>query len=224
MLKLFFNSLKISAANLSILLFKPIWVWAALILISGSMTVMTDAVTSDREIQGTMTMVLSLLVAVCVELIVGMVVTIVVSFTLNKQIGSPSTQPKSLVGYLRPLTIEGLRSLSRILMWSLALILPGLFQMVKLSFVNYVVLFDPRYQAGQVDALEESGIISYGVKRYLALIMISGFGLEFASDWLRKSVFEPGIMITFVAVALRLACEIYLQGTSFALFKQKSKV
>jgi hypothetical protein len=63
----------------------------------------------------------------------------------------------SLIGKnLNHLLIETVRSFSAILFRAPLLILPALYEYVRLSFVPLVVIFDPSYQAGQTDALDKS--------------------------------------------------------------------
>lgn len=52
--------------------------------------------------------------------------------------------------------IENLRAFGRIILWSLALILPGIIQFFWLLMTPIVVLVSPSYQDGQQDALKVS--------------------------------------------------------------------
>ena len=67
-----------------------------------------------------------------------------------------------------PLTIESMRALSTILLWMLALILPGIYKLIRFSFVPMVVLTDPQYSSGKVDPLRRSEAICRG---YTVLII-----------------------------------------------------
>ena len=49
--------------------------------------------------------------------------------------------------------LEGLRSVARIALWSLMILLPGLYKWAKLFLVPYIVVLSQPYQAGKVDAL-----------------------------------------------------------------------
>ncbi len=52
--------------------------------------------------------------------------------------------------------IEYFRASLRILLWSLFLILPGLYKYTRLAFVPLIAQFDPEYLAGNKDALKTS--------------------------------------------------------------------
>ena len=51
---------------------------------------------------------------------------------------------------------EQIRSMGSVLLWTLALLLPGLIRFLQLSFVSFVSLLDEKYQAGEVHALKAS--------------------------------------------------------------------
>lgn len=57
---------------------------------------------------------------------------------------------------LNLLFIEQFRAMGQVLLWSLLLIVPGLIRLAQLSLVPFVVLLDPKYKAGQLDALKTS--------------------------------------------------------------------
>lgn len=62
----------------------------------------------------------------------------------------------SILNDFHQLFIESVRAWGKILQGFLFLIIPGIYRGITLSFVGYVVLLDPRYQAGEIDALRES--------------------------------------------------------------------
>jgi hypothetical protein len=47
--------------------------------------------------------------------------------------------------YTNPLTAESLRALTRVLLWSLVLILPGVVMYCRMMFLPFVIFFDPEY-------------------------------------------------------------------------------
>lgn len=47
--------------------------------------------------------------------------------------------------FIGPLTAESLRALARIMLWSLAFIIPGLIMYARLIFVQFIVVLDPNY-------------------------------------------------------------------------------
>ena len=58
--------------------------------------------------------------------------------------------------YMPQLIIETLRAWGKILLWSLLFILPGLVKYVAYVLVPFVVASSPRYDKGELDALETS--------------------------------------------------------------------
>lgn len=58
--------------------------------------------------------------------------------------------------HLAPLIKEALRTFGQSLAWGFLFILPGIFRFFQCLFVPFVVLLDPEYQAGNVDALAGS--------------------------------------------------------------------
>ncbi len=168
---------------------------------------------------------MSLLIAVPVELIVSLLVLAIVSIRMNDWIeGLPDSHPfEVLQKEFKPLTIENIRSLARMLLWSLLLLLPGLYQLIKLSFVSFVVLFDPRYRSGAVDALDESGQLTKGLKRYLCLIFVASFLIELFGEWIKKLPVGSVVLMTMISAALKLGFDIYFQGVTFALYKIRAQ-
>ena len=49
--------------------------------------------------------------------------------------------------YTAPLTAESLRALTQILLWSLAVLIPGVIVYCRLTFVPFIVFLDPSYEA-----------------------------------------------------------------------------
>jgi hypothetical protein len=56
---------------------------------------------------------------------------------------------------LSPLTAESLRALTRILLWTLVFIVPGIVMFFRLTFVPYIVFVDPTYKS-RPDAVARS--------------------------------------------------------------------
>ena len=100
------------------------------------------------------------------------------------------------------LAAESLRGLGRVLLWSLVLLVPGIIQYVRLSFVPYLVAYSKEYNAGSVDALETSKVLTkpilwplLGITLIMGLIMI---GLELI----------PQVYLEFHPAPIRLAFEL----------------
>jgi hypothetical protein len=63
---------------------------------------------------------------------------------------------RSWSGDFQQLLIETLRVWGKILLYSLALIIPGAYKWLSTTFVPYVVLFSKKYHEGQLDAIAGS--------------------------------------------------------------------
>ena len=76
--------------------------------------------------------------------------------------------------HLKSFTLESLRSLGWVLLFLPLLIIPGLIKYLQYLFVPYVVLCDPKYQAGEVDALAQSARLMKGlVPIFLIFLFLS---------------------------------------------------
>jgi len=74
--------------------------------------------------------------------------------------------------HVRDFTLESLRALGVVLLFLLLFILPGLWKYVQYLLVPYVVLADPNYKAGQVDALKESKRLMQGYSLLGTFVLI----------------------------------------------------
>lgn len=89
--------------------------------------------------------------------------------------------------HMMALTTESLRSLAVVLMWSLLLIIPGLFKYLRYSFVPYVVVADAEYQNGKRDALEYSNALVKGYTLQIFVIFAILLAQESARGWAREN-------------------------------------
>ena len=192
---------------------------------SAVMSMIMDYYTGAIQAESNGLMFVGLAIAILFELLMSLIIMVFAALHLHDLLhGAPkNTSFRRLGEQVKPLTIESLRALTRMLLWSLLFLLPGLYQMLKLSFVNFVVLFDPRYEQGQIDALEESGVETRGLKRYLLLLLIGSFAIEFAAEWVRKSFLDASLFSALLAATLKLAFDIFTQGTTYALYSQVRK-
>jgi hypothetical protein len=67
-----------------------------------------------------------------------------------------------LIRYLNPLVIENIRVLARVIFWLPFLVLPALYNYVRLFFVSFVVVEEPLYEMGQLNAFNRSREVSRG--------------------------------------------------------------
>ncbi|GIL17885.1 MAG: hypothetical protein BroJett040_16360 [Oligoflexia bacterium] len=86
---------------------------------------------------------------------------------------------------LNQLFIEEMRASGKALLWSIPLILPGVWKFIEFTFVPFVVIKDPDYALGKLDALRTSSLITR--KYFFRLI-----GILFLF-----SVFFPLILTSF---------------------------
>lgn len=81
-----------------------------------------------------------------------------------------SSHSKKFISDLNYALIESIRALARMLRWLPLFILPGLIKLVRLSFVPFIVVDDPHYQKGSIDALNRSEEL---VKRHFWLVLFA---------------------------------------------------
>jgi hypothetical protein len=74
--------------------------------------------------------------------------------------------------------IETLRAWGRVMLWSLLLILPGIYKFLQYLFIPFIVCLDPQYQRGEKDALQTARHLSHGrmLKLFLVVFLFSGVG------------------------------------------------
>ncbi len=79
---------------------------------------------------------------------------------------------EEMVKHFNQIVIEQTRSMAAILWRAPLLIIPALVQYVRLTFVPLIVIFDPHYSMGQVDALKRSRELTRGYFLLLALLVV----------------------------------------------------
>jgi hypothetical protein len=117
------------------------------------------------------------------------------------------------------LLIEGVRGLSAVL-WRLPLaIVPGLIELLRLLFVPHVVLLEPLYQRGQVDALKRSRQAIRSKWVLILIVTLVSLALSSGVDWLTQGSSSeayfwqaPGAFFLSVVLTLfiNLVYEVYL--------------
>lgn len=106
--------------------------------------------------------------------------------------------------------IESLRSWGQALFWSLLLIVPGLIRYLQLIFVPFVVLLDPQYQEGKVDALSRSAaLVNRNFFKVLGFIFVFSIGIPLllvglTSDY-RSLLGTPGPALLLVVLDTLMA-------------------
>lgn len=95
------------------------------------------------------------------EVLFNLIWTALWLITVVDAIGT-APEPVRITRHLNPLLIEQIRALASVF-WRLPLlIVPAIARYVRLSLVPFVVLCDPRYAQGGIDALENSRGLSRG--------------------------------------------------------------
>lgn len=75
--------------------------------------------------------------------------------------------------HLNQMSIEILRSWGKTLLWSLALIVPGIWKYIQYTMIPFVVVLSPAYQRGEVDALKaSSGLVRHQVLKVCAILLV----------------------------------------------------
>lgn len=126
-----------------------------------------------------------------------------------------------------PLFVESIRVFTSVLLWTLLFILPGLYRYLQLTFVPYVVFFDPEYDQEECDALEKSKKIFSGHALFLILVMVAelllNVGLEMATSELQKLSLMPFWVSDAASTAFTLLLSCYTYSLFYHFFSLKSE-
>ena len=109
-----------------------------------------------------MIVVSNLLLYLMVSMIFSFFLAIVVTFSVHaviKKTEIPWWQSFKVNAW--PLTVESMRALGKVLLWSF-LIIPGFIWYVRYFLVALVVLLEPEFKKGKVDALKLSEFLTLG--------------------------------------------------------------
>ena len=101
----------------------------------------------------------------CQGLLLLSIPAILHSFESSSKLALGSHMRKNIA----PVCIELLRVTARVMRWGLLFIVPGFYKHMQYMFVPYIVMADPRYQMGHVDALQRSEQLLKG--RFAALFI-----------------------------------------------------
>lgn len=131
---------------------------------------------------------------------------------------APTSFWKILNVHSVPLTIESMRALSVVLLWALALILPGIYKLIRLSFMPMVVLTDPQYASGKVDPLKRSEEICRGFTIWIIAITVVFWVMDAAVTTLQHDMrltAQPSEALGLAALSMILNVIYYLWLMSF---------
>ena len=141
---------------------------------------------------------------------------------------------KFLTKHFHQTFIEYLRSFISVGLYTLCLILPGIYRSVQLLFTCFVSAFDPDYQQGKVDALEESARLVRGAWIPLAFLILLQLFMPFVFGELAFGNYSFGdrtevnqslsvLSLVFFAIGwvVQLYLGIYITLTFFARHSYK---
>ena len=122
--------------------------------------------------------------------------------------------------HLKPFSLESIRSLGWVLLFLPLLIIPGIIKYLQFLMVPYVVLCDPKYQAGEIDALAESARLMKGLVSIAMIFLILSIPLVM---WFGQ--FTEPILITneplkwFLSFAITSAFSLYFNLLLYKLYR-----
>lgn len=165
---------------------------------------------------------------ICWGLIEGLLLSLIIPVRMeetlqnNKSIASGLTFKELLKRYGLPLTAESLRVLASVILWSLLLIIPGIFKQIRYFFVPFVVLFDSEYQASRRDALNRSNELVRGITLpFVALVIVYVLIFIFIGKFLQaNSIFERPILVIGIS-GLSMALSVFSNCWLYALYKAR---
>lgn len=100
---------------------------------------------------------------------------------------------------------EQMRAMGKVIAWGLLFILPGLWKFLEYSLLPFVVCMDPRYQKGEIDALQTASRVFYRnwgkvILIVFCLMLISLLGTSI--DEYRSFALHPFSAVALVTVDL----------------------
>lgn len=126
---------------------------------------------------------------------------------------TPNPSENDLVEFIQKnfnqMSIEILRSWGKTLLWSLLLILPGIWKYIEYTMIPFVVTLSPAYQRGEQDALKASTqIVRHHVLKVCAILLVfhlllPSFLTVFFDDY--RLIWQtplPALLLGFVDVYL----------------------
>lgn len=139
----------------------------------------------------------------------------------NQQIPRPYLS--FLKKHLGDITLEGLRMTGLVILWSLLLIVPGLFKQIRWYFMPFIVIEDKKYDLGEVDPLDRSNQLVKGITLQIAFIAIADFVVQYGLDSLGQSFggyFQ--FLGLFLSGILTLGVSVYTYILLFSIYQQRS--
>jgi uncharacterized membrane protein len=124
--------------------------------------------------------------------------------------------------HVMPLTIESIRMLAMTILWGLALVIPGVIKYVNYSFVQYVVIADPEYAAGKVDALKESERLMKGISWSFFIYLVAQNALDYWQSSIREGFsLYTSSGLAFASAIIFFAANYYINVALFVLYQMR---
>lgn len=212
--------------------------WLALVLL-GILKINTQAlllhhsITSRSELN--LTTILTAFASIITEVIVSSVLMAMIGWHITQtQHKIPITHnPQGwlplLLSKLKNLIAESIRVLMKILLFSLLLIIPGIYKAIRLSLVPYIVLFNSAYQKGEVDALKHSHQLTRKIFPVVLTVWLVSVVISIFSDLVLHSGYAASSQLTqfsflSLTVLLTFVFSLYSYGVFFALYQKGEQV
>ena len=131
-------------------------------------------------------------------------------------------RPKNLLETINQILVEQTRTLAAIL-WRAPLIVPAGIQWVRLTFVPFIVIFDPDYDGGRRDALKGSQDLSQSRFWLLNLYLLAAGALPWMAEsvtqgekeWLWENPVKVGLT-SILTLLINIATGLFL----FSLYRR----
>ncbi len=119
-----------------------------------------------------------------------------------------------------PLTLESLRAMGKVILWSILFILPGLYFYLRYLFVPFIVIFNREYKEGQRDALLHSSKLTKGSVGFLMVFILGVMGTHFLASSLSELLpldLKPAS--TALSILFTLLISMYSISFEFELYR-----
>jgi len=213
----------IQAAALLLRAFKRLWPW---FIFSQGLNLYASSLMNNLKNESENVVIGGAAAIVVVQLVLAILGMVIVNQVLD-DIHSNKSRSNLIASFkvnLKYLFINYARAILRILVGFILLIVPGCIWWVQLTFVPYVVLFDPEFKSGAVDALEKSKTLVRGrfwrVTGVLILCLILSMVPEFWCGSL-KPLEAP--LVFSVAFIIGMGCELYGDVALYCLYRKISE-
>jgi len=161
-----------------------------------------------------------------IQMTIGLTTSFLVSLLVPARLQWPNKHISLIEAcskWLKPLTAELLRAAAWILFGAVLFLIPGIVFYMFFLFVPYVVIVDPQYQEGKIDALKRSKELVKPHFWYALLFFVSATAVEVGiyflqgTDWIRNS--SP---LQLLVSVLTLGFSVYTYIVLFEVYRSLS--